>query len=67
MIAFSALAVIGAMYIPLLTRAVGLSRWIQLAGIPMCGLYGMSTNWLPRKWSYPLAAVVLVLLLVLVR
>ena len=67
MIAFSTVSVILAMYVPYLTRGLYLSRWVQLAGIPMCGLYGMATHWLPRKISYPVASLILVLLLVLVR
>lgn len=66
-IVFSAMLVTAAIYIPFLTKGLYLSRWIQLAAIPMCGLYGMATYWVPRRWSYPIAGVILILLLAAVR
>lgn len=67
MIAFSTVSVILAMYVPGITKMLYVSRWVQLASIPMCGLFGVATQWLPRKYSYPIAGVILLALLVLVR
>lgn len=67
MIAMSAVLVLCALYIPFFTQGLYLSRWIQLSAIPMCGLYGMGTYWMPKRFSYPIASVILLLLLVVVR
>ena len=64
MIAFSAVLVICAMYTPFLTSGLYLSRWVQLAAIPMSGLYGMGTHWAKPKYSYTVAGIILLLLLV---
>jgi uncharacterized membrane protein len=66
-IIFSGLTVMCVLYIPFLTRVIFVSRWIQIASISMCGLYGAATYWLPRKFSYPIAIVVLIGLLTIAR
>ena len=67
LILLSGVLVICAFYTPLLTGALYFSRWVQIASIPMCGLYGMATHWLSRKVSYPIASFILLVLLVVAR
>lgn len=67
MIFISGIMVLLAMFVPFFTNGLYLSRWVQLSAIPLCGLYGAATYWLPRRYSYPLASVILLLLLIIVR
>ncbi len=64
---FSTALVLLAMFIPFFTKGLFISRWIQLASLPTCGLFGIATYWFSRKYSYPVAVLVLLSILVLVR
>ncbi len=66
-IILAALSVILALFVPFMTRGLFLTRWIQLAGIPMSALYGLGTRLIPWRHSYLIGAVILLLLLVLAR
>ena len=67
MIAVAALTVILALTVPWITKGLYVSRWIQMAAMPMSALVGLSTNYFPKKYSYTVVLTGLVLLLVLAR
>jgi len=67
MIAISAVSVILALTVPWFTKGLYVSRWIQMAGMPMSALVGLSTKCYPKRYSYTVVLTGLILLLVLAR
>lgn len=61
----SAVLTILALFVPVFTKGLFLTRWIQIEGITLCLLYGYGSTLSPKWITYPLLGLLLVASLII--